>query len=85
MSSCSDLYISLSATHLWVGKSRSYKTLDAVAWWSPYVPLMVICIDQYMLEIYLNVLYCDGACLCTYRGADKSLARPTSQCILFDV
>jgi homoserine trans-succinylase len=21
---------------------------------------------------------------CTYRGADKSLARPTSQCILFD-
>ena len=22
--------------------------------------------------------------LCIYRGADKSLARPTSQCILFD-
>jgi len=21
---------------------------------------------------------------CTYRGAEKSLARPTSQCILFD-
>ena len=22
--------------------------------------------------------------VCTYRGADKSLARPTSRCILFD-
>jgi hypothetical protein len=24
-------------------------------------------------------------CLSIYRGADKSLARPTSRCILFDV
>ena len=23
-------------------------------------------------------------CVCIYRGADKSLARPTSRCILFD-
>ena len=25
-----------------------------------------------------------GSYLCLYRGADKSLARPTSRCILFD-
>jgi len=25
-----------------------------------------------------------GLSLCVYRGADKSLARPTSRCILFD-
>ena len=30
--------------------------------------------DRY---IYVHIL-------CTYRGADKSLARPTSRCILFD-
>ena len=23
-------------------------------------------------------------CVCVYRGADKSLSRPTSRCILFD-
>jgi hypothetical protein len=27
---------------------------------------------------------CAAACFCRYRGADKSLARPTSRCILFD-
>ena len=27
---------------------------------------------------------CTRACVCLYRGADKSLARPTSRCMLFD-
>ena len=27
---------------------------------------------------------CVCVCVCMYRGADKSLTRPTSRCILFD-
>jgi hypothetical protein len=27
---------------------------------------------------------CVCVCVCVYRGADKSLARPTFRCILFD-
>ena len=35
-----------------------------------------------MAEVHLKYVYRDRKC--TYRGADKSLARPTSRCILFD-
>ena len=35
--------------------------------------------------IYLTAYFqCLEACMVTCRGADKSLVRPTSQCILFD-
>jgi hypothetical protein len=33
---------------------------------------------------YSRVIFCSDDGSCIYRGADKSLARPTSRCILFD-
>jgi len=53
-----------------------------------YVILVALTIQRCLHEPYSMLPYTYFACIVTftyiYRGANKSLARPTSRCILFD-
>jgi hypothetical protein len=49
---------------------------------------MAVCMYTYYVSVYHCVSYCyrlyNKFSSETYRGADKSLARPTSRCVLFE-